>query len=75
MFALIEAFDGCTFLRKERQSEVARVVDRGGRKIDLFAGSGLLAAALQFVESRRWNLNSIHDEHTLVTLDEVDADL
>lgn len=72
VFTLIEFFDGCSILRKERQREVARVVNRGRWKIDLFTGLRLLATNLKFVETRRWYFDSVDDECAFVAVDEVD---
>ena len=75
MFALTEFLDGCTFLWKERQREVAGVVHRSRWKVDLFPGLRLFAANLKFVETRGWDLDTIDDECTFVAVDEVDSDL
>jgi len=73
VFALTEFLDRCTFLRKERQREVAGVVHRSRWKVDLFSGLRLFAANLKFVETRGWDLDTVDDERTFVTLDEVDS--
>ena len=73
MLALTEFLDGRTILRKKRQREVARVVHGGRWEINLFTGLRLLAAGLQFVETRRWYLDTVDDERTLITVDEVDS--
>ena len=73
MITLREFFDRCSVLRKERQREIARVVNSGGRKVDLFAGFWLTTIDLQLVETSRWNFDSVDEECTFVTVDEVDA--
>ena len=73
MFALLESFDRCTFLRQKSKREVAGVVDGGRRKVDLFTRLRLFAPDLKFIEACRWNLDAVDHERTFVSFDEVDS--
>lgn len=75
MVALRKLFDRSTVLWKERQREVAGVVDGGRRNVDLFARFRLTTIHLKFVETRRGDFDSIDEKCTFVSVDEVDANL